>query len=145
MDSAAAPQKWSTFWSTVKQFDAAKMNPWMGFRNAIGVALPLAAGIAIGQPIAGALMSTGALNVCFSDASDPYGTRARRMLASCLLSAFSIAVGAWSGNSTVAAVILTAIWGITAGMMVAVGTTQADLGTVSLVSLVVFGELENKV
>jgi hypothetical protein len=35
-------------------------------------------------------------------------------------------------------VILTAIWGLTAGMMVALGTTKADLGTVSLVSLVVF-------
>jgi uncharacterized membrane protein YccC len=138
MATAGAPQKWSAFWATVKQFEAEKMNPWMGFRNAIGVALPLAAGIAAGQPVAGALMSTGALNVCFSDASDPYGQRARRMLTSCLLCAFSISVGALSGNSTLAAVILTAIWGITAGMMVAVGTTQADLGTVSLVSLVVF-------
>ncbi len=76
-------------------------------------------------------MSTGALNVCFSDASDPYGQRARRMLAACFLCAFSIAVGAISGNSTLAAVVLTAIWGLTAGMMVALGTTQADLGTVS--------------
>jgi len=138
MESAGVPQKWNAFWATVKQFEAGKMNPWMGFRNAIGVALPLVAGLAAGQPVAGALMSTGALNVCFSDASDPYGTRARRMLASCFLCAFSITVGALSGNNTIAAVTLTAIWGITAGMMVAVGTTQADLGTVSLVSLVVF-------
>jgi uncharacterized membrane protein YccC len=138
MENAGAPQKWNAFWATIKQFEAEKMNPWMGFRNAIGVALPLAAGVAVGQPVAGALMSTGALNVCFSDASDPYGQRARRMLAACFLCAFSIAVGAFSGNSTIAAVILTAIWGITAGMMVAVGATQADLGTVSLVSLVVF-------
>jgi uncharacterized membrane protein YccC len=122
----------------VKQFEAEKMNPWLGLRNAIGVTLPLAAGVAAGQPVAGALMSTGALNVCFSDASDPYGQRARRMLASCFLCSFSIAVGAFSGNNTPAAVILTAIWGFCAGMMVAVGTAPADLGTVSVVCLVVF-------
>jgi uncharacterized membrane protein YccC len=138
MASASAPSKWSVFWATVTQFEAAKMNPWLGLRNAIGVALPLAGGIVAGQPVAGALMSTGALNVCFSDASDPYGQRARRMLTSCFLCAFSITVGALSGNSTPAAVFLTAVWGFTAGMMVAVGTAAADLGTVSLVSLVVF-------
>ena len=138
MELAGAPQKWNAFWATVKQFEAEKMNPWMGFRNALGVALPLAAGIAAGQPVAGALMSTGALNVCFSDAGDPYGQRARRMLASCFLCAFSISMGALSGNSSVAAFVLTAIWALTAGMMVSIGTAAADLGTVSLVSLVVF-------
>src|SRR5260370_8838742 len=103
MASAGASQKWSAFWATVEQFEAAKMNPWMGFRNAIGVALPLAAGIAAGQPVAGALMSTGALNVSFSDASDPYGQRSRRMLAASFFCAFSITVGPLSGYSTLAA------------------------------------------
>jgi uncharacterized membrane protein YccC len=138
MESTSATSKWSAFWATVTQFDAAKMSPWLGFRNALGVALPLAAGVAAGQPVAGALMSTGALNVCFSDASDPYGQRARRMLASSFLCAYSISMGALSGNNTMLAVCFTAIWAFTAGMMVAVGTAAADLGTVSLVSLVVF-------
>jgi uncharacterized membrane protein YccC len=138
MESMAGPRKWSAFWASVKQFDAAKMNPWMAGRNALGVALPLTIGIVMGQPAAGAIVSTGALNVCFSDAGDPYGQRARRMLSSCFLCAFSIAVGAFSGNNTLAAVSLTALWAFTAGMMVAIGVTAADLGTVSLVSLVVF-------
>src|SRR5260370_34601981 len=109
MGRGGAGLKARAVWATVKQFEAGKMNPWLGFRNAIGVTLPLAAGVAAGQPIAGALMSTGALNVCFSDASDPYGQRARRMLAACFLCAFSITVGALSGDSSVAAVTLTAI------------------------------------
>jgi uncharacterized membrane protein YccC len=132
------PRQWGVFWSVVTNFDKGKMNAWMGLRNTIGVALPLAAGIAAGQPVAGALMSTGALNVSFSDSRDPYGQRARRMLASSFLGALAISVGALSGNSTFASVLLTAIWAFVAGIMVAVGTAPSDLGTVSLVALVVF-------
>lgn len=138
MDTATAPHPWSAFWATVKQMDMGKMSPSLALRNAIGVALPLAAGIALGQPIAGALMCTGALNVCFSDSNEPYRQRGRRMLASTFLCAFSIAMGALSGNNSLAAVLTTALWAFTAGIMVAVGTAPADLGTVSLVSLVVF-------
>ena len=46
-----------SFRKTVTRFDRAKIAPWMALRNAGG----------------GLIMSIGALNVSFSDGSDPYG------------------------------------------------------------------------
>jgi uncharacterized membrane protein YccC len=138
MASQVSPRPRSAFWAAVTQFDKSKMSVPLALRNAIGVALPLAAGVAVGQPIAGAVMCTGALNVSFSDGNDPYGQRARRMLMSSFLGAFAICVGAISGNNSVAAVTLTACWAFVAGLMVSVSPTAGDLGLVSLVALVVF-------
>ena len=44
----------------------------MALRNALGVAMPLAIGIALGNPSGGVMAATGALNVAFSDGKDPY-------------------------------------------------------------------------
>src|ERR1700694_2933163 len=136
MESQVSPRPRSAFWAALTQFDKNKMSVSLAVRNAIGVALPLAAGFAVGQPIAGALMCTGALNVSFSDGNDPYAQRSRRMLTSSFLGAFAICIGAISGNNTVAAVMLTAGWGFIAGLMVSVSPTAGDLGLVSLVALV---------
>src|SRR5450755_2159614 len=38
------PNAWAAFWRTLVHFDHAKLNPWMGLRNAIAVALPLCLG-----------------------------------------------------------------------------------------------------
>src|SRR5215831_8408902 len=68
-------------WSAVLHFDAARLAPGMALRNAIGIAIPLAVGIAAHNPSAGAMAATGALDVALSDGEDPYRNRARRMLA----------------------------------------------------------------
>ena len=48
-----ALNKWQKFWRGVLHVDTAKMDPWTAARNAIGVALPLAVGIALGMPLGG--------------------------------------------------------------------------------------------
>ena len=53
------------------------MVPGRAARNAIGVALPLAAGYLYGNISAGLIVSSGALNVCFTGGDDPYRQRAR--------------------------------------------------------------------
>jgi uncharacterized membrane protein YccC len=138
MASPASPNPRSAFWAAVVQIEKHKMSLPMAVRNAIGVLIPLVAGAAVGQPVAGALMCTGALNVSFSDGNDPYGQRARRMLLSSFLGAFAIFVGAVSGNSSIASFLITLCWGFTAGLLVSVSATAADLGLVSLVALIVF-------
>ncbi|HEV3196779.1 MAG TPA: hypothetical protein VGZ73_02705 [Bryobacteraceae bacterium] len=50
--------------------------PWLALRNAIGVAVPLAIGAAATPP-SGLIDATGALNVAFSDGSEPYRHRLR--------------------------------------------------------------------
>jgi len=126
------------FWQTVTRFDHAKIAPLMALRNALGVGLPLAVGAAIGDASGGLIMSIGALNVSFSDGSDPYAHRARRMLASSLCGALAVYVGGLTGHLHALAIAEAALCAFTAGMMVAVSTTASDIGNITLVTLVVF-------
>jgi uncharacterized membrane protein YccC len=126
------------FWRTVAHFDAAKINPGLGLRNSIGVALPLVAGVMLHNASGGLAAATGALNVAFSDGSDPYLPRARRMLYACGFVALAVFAGRLCGQDHLLAVLLSASCAFAAGMMVALGPTPADIGTVTLVTLVVF-------
>src|SRR5258708_1201111 len=119
-------------------FQAEKVAPWLALRNTLGVALPLAAGVATGNVSSGLVLGTGALNVAFSDSDEPYAQRARRMLASSALVGLAVFAGSLTGASPAIAVAVVAAWAFAAGMMVALSTAAADLGAISLVTLVVF-------
>jgi hypothetical protein len=67
-------------------FDRNKVAPFIGLRNAIGITIPLAVGVTAGTPDYGLVASMSAMNVSYSDGSDPYVLRVRRMLAATLLS-----------------------------------------------------------
>ena len=77
----------NAFWQVLTHFDSTKLSTHRAFRNAIGVVLPLIAGFALGMPRGGLVVASGALNVSYSDGSDPYSERARRMLASSVICA----------------------------------------------------------
>ena len=128
----------SSFWATVRRFDSRQLAPVIALRNAIGVALPLATGILLRNPGGGVLGATGALNVCFSDGTDPYRLRARRMLAACLFVSLAVFAGRSAGSNHPLAIALEAAFAFLAGMLVAVGQTPADIGTITLVTLIVF-------
>ncbi|HKV64046.1 MAG TPA: FUSC family protein [Candidatus Acidoferrum sp.] len=126
------------FWSTLTRFDSSKLAPHMALRNSLGVLLPLVAGFALNMPRGGLVVASGALNVAYSDRSDAYAQRAKRMLASSVLCALGVLLGALSGSHNVAAVIIATLWAFAAGMFVAAGTTAADLGVISLVTLMIY-------
>jgi uncharacterized membrane protein YccC len=119
--------------------DKKKIQPQMALRNTAGVLLPLIAGYALGMPRGGLAMASGALNVAYSDGSDPYGQRAKRMLLAGVLCSIAVLLGALTGHYNVASIALVTVWAFAAGMLVAVGTTAADLGVISTVMLVVYG------
>ncbi len=125
-------------WQKVFQFQKEKISPWIAARNTLGFALPLAAGIAFGNVPAALIAGIGALNVSYSDGHDPYLQRARRMLAACALVGLAVFAGAVCGNHHLLAVPIAGAWAFAAGMLVALSTTAADLGIMSLVTLVVF-------
>ena len=129
---------WATLWQTIVRYDSQKVTPWMALRNALGVAVPLAAGALFGALAGGLIMSTGALNVAFSDSDAPYTQRARRMLGASALVGCAVFAGALCGHGVVLAVLTAAMWAFAAGMLVALSSTAADLGTTSLVVLVVY-------
>src|SRR5690349_16329156 len=87
----------STFWQEVVRFQRDAVRPWIGIRNATGVALPLAVAAALGSLSSGLVMATGALNVAFSDSHLPYGLRGRRMLAASLVVGVGVIAGASCG------------------------------------------------
>ena len=71
---------WRSFARLLTQFDPSKLEPAIAFRNAVGVTLPLAIGVALGMPLGGLAIASGALQVAYSDGHDPYSRRGFRML-----------------------------------------------------------------
>jgi uncharacterized membrane protein YccC len=126
------------FWRILTNFDASKISSHRAFRNALGVVLPLIAGFALQMPRGGLVVATGALNVSYSDTSDPYSVRARRMLASSFICAIAVFAGAISGRHHIAAIVLASLWAFVAGMLVAVGGAAPDLGVISLVTFLIY-------
>jgi uncharacterized membrane protein YccC len=122
----------------VVHFDKAKMQPQMALRNTAGVLMPLIVGYAAGMPRGGLAMASGALNVSYSDGSDPYAQRAKRMLLSGVWCSVAILLGGLTGHHNVAAIALVLVWAFAAGLLVSLGTTAADMGVISAVMLVVY-------
>ena len=132
------PAPRSSFWSTLTAFDRTRLAPAVAVRNAIGVAIPLAAGIAAGNPVAGVMGATGALDVAFSDGSDPYLHRGRRMLTAALFVSLAVFAGRLYGRDHALIIALEATGALVVGLLVAVDQTTADIGTITLVTLIVF-------
>ena len=139
--SATTPNSWAVLWDLIRRVQTDKISPWVGLRNALGVALPIAAGVAAGSVPTGLALATGALNVAFTDSSEPYRVRGWRMLAATVLVGFAVATGEVCGNSHILAVAVSTGWAFAAGLLVALSVTAADLGVVSLVTLVVYSSV----
>ncbi|HYO83234.1 MAG TPA: FUSC family protein [Bryobacteraceae bacterium] len=125
-------------WTQLTHFDRTKVQPSIGMRNAVGLAIPLGFAVAVGEPFFGFLGSLGAMNAALSDGGDPYLPRGRRMLAASALSALAVAAGATAGAHPVVSGILIAVWALGAGLLVALDTAAADIGLLSLVMVLVF-------
>ncbi len=136
--AVSAPSAWAAFRHSLFRFDATKLAPWVAFRNTLGFGAPLVFGFALGYPAAGLAVAVGALNVSYSDRDDPYLFRMRRMIAASLFVAFAVFCGSVSGGAHVLAVAIAAGWAFAAGILVALSPAAADVGLISLVTLVVF-------
>jgi len=128
----------ASLWRTLTRMEWEKVVLGRATRNAIGVALPLAAGYVFGSMPAGLIASSGALNVCFTDGDDPYRHRARRMLLGTVLVGLAVLIGTLSGHDPMISIAITAIWAFAAGMLVAVSQIATDMGITTLVTLIVF-------
>jgi uncharacterized membrane protein YccC len=132
------PNALAAFRDSVTRMQWEKVTPWLGLRNTLGVAIPLVVGAAAGSVLSGVAVSSGALNVAFSDSSDPYAQRARKMLRTSVLVAIAALVGGLSAGSHGVAAAVATLWAFAAGMLVALGQPAADTGAISLVVMVVF-------
>ncbi len=114
------------------------MYAWVALRNAMGVAIPLGVGVGLGMPLGGLAVSTGALQVSYSDGHGPYAQRAKRMLTATLLCALAVVAGGLAGQRLVLAVLVPSLWALVAGLGVCLGATAESLGTISLVTLIIY-------
>jgi uncharacterized membrane protein YccC len=128
----------SAFWQTVLRFDATKIAPEIAVRNTLGIVAPLVLGVVLGNPSAGVVGALGAVNVSYSDSRDPYATRARRMLMASLLVGIAVCAGALSAQTHLTAIVAGMLWAFGAGMMVVLGSRAGDLGSVTLVTFIIF-------
>ncbi len=127
------------FWQVLRRVDRGKQNgARLALRNSLAVAVPLAFGIAIGEPLGAVAVATGALNVSYSDGGDPYVQRARRMLAWSALGAVAVFLGSITGNYHLLAILVASSWAFVAGLLVSLGTRPGDLGLNTLVTLIVY-------
>jgi len=132
------PSAWQAFWQNVIRFQIDKINPWMALRNTVGVTVPLVVGAASGSLSAGLIVATGALNVAFRDSEAPYSDRARHMLLASFAAGLSVFAGSISARNPVIAVVLAGTWAFVAGLLIAVSTPAGELGSMSLVMMVVY-------
>lgn len=138
-DISMKPNPWQAFWRTLIKFDAQKVEPAIAFRNTLGVVFPLLIGIAINSPLGGIAVASGAMNVSYSDKPDEsYDQRARRMLIASVVTAAAVLVGGLIGRNNFTAIAVAVVWTFAAGMLVALGTTEGDLGVLTVVMLVIF-------
>lgn len=129
----------AALWRNITKVERGKVNsPAIALRNSLAVSIPLAIGVAFGNPAAGAAFATGALNVSYSDGTDPYAHRARRMLAWSILGAIAVFSGSVSGEHHTVAILLTGAWAFLAGLLLSISQRAGDLGLNTLVSLIVF-------
>ena len=126
------------FWHGLIRYEGQKVNPRLALRNALGIGIPLAVGVALGQSAGGLMASIGALDVAYSDGSDPYQFRARRMMAASLLVALAVFGGGIAGHFTAARLVALGACAFATGMMVAVGQIATDIANITLVTVIVF-------
>lgn len=126
------------FWQSLIRFDASKISPVIAFRNTVGIAVPLVAAAVSGNPSAGVVAALGALHAAYSDGRDSYLSRARRMISATVLCSLAVSIGGLSAHANASAVAAATLWAFIAGMLVALGQRAADLGVITLVTLVVF-------
>ena len=109
--------------------------------SAIGFTLPLAVGLATGHVADGTTASSGALIVGFANRGGPYRLRAMTLLAATLATGIAALLGGLAGPVTAATIVLVGAWGFAGGLMVALGTRSAIVGTLSTWALLLAGDL----
>ncbi|MGH8213228.1 MAG: FUSC family protein [Rhodanobacteraceae bacterium] len=114
--------------------------PWrVALRNTAAIVLPLAIGAATDHLAAGLGVSAGALNTMFADQPGPYRLRMRRLLLTALAAGVAAFAGSVLGEWPPVLLVVAALWGFAAALLVALGPHATRAGLISMILLVVMG------
>ncbi len=130
-------------WRDATRIDPAGIELGFGVRCAIGVAIPLVVGLAVGQPLAGAAAAIGALPVGFASRQGSYRSGAAAALLTAAGVAVSAFVGALCGGSVWLSLAAAVVWAFSYGILASLGTTAMVIGVNSVVTLAIFGQFHD--
>jgi hypothetical protein len=122
---------------STSRVDWSQFEPVAALRCTLGVAVPLVAGLVLGQASIGVFGAVGALSVGFGSFQGAYRSRATIMVAAAAGMAFYIFAGSLAGHTTAGAVAMSTLWGFASGFLVAIGPAASFVGLQSGVAAIV--------
>jgi uncharacterized membrane protein YccC len=128
---------WRQSFRTILEIECAQVQPMRGLRLALGIAIPLVAGIASGHPDIGAFGAGGALGVGFGAFLGVYRTKAAAMIAAALAVSLSLFVGSVAGHSAGSTTALVLLWTFGAGLLGVFGPPAYFVGLQAVLNLLI--------
>jgi uncharacterized membrane protein YccC len=119
--------------------DRAALQPLVALRPAVGLALPIAIGVAVGQPIAGVSIGTGALVAGSASINGSFEPPVLMVALASVVTGAATFVGSATGDVLWAHVVLVAFLGLAVGLAVPLGRVPSQVATLAAVAFIVFG------
>jgi len=129
-------------WRTALRIDRSQITTVQAIRSTIGFVLPLALGVATGHVLEGVSLAGGAASLGAVGLTYTYRARIRTMLLACLGIALSAFVGSITSRIDWLAILAAGLWGIGAGMLVAISQPAMVIGLQSVIALIILSHFE---
>jgi uncharacterized membrane protein YccC len=133
----AAPSVWQQALHSSLRIEWTQVEPLSALRCALGVAIPLAVSFLLNQPAAGVFLAVGGVSAGFGSFQGAYRSRAAIMMCATAGMALSLFVGSLAGRSTLIDCVIAAVWGFSAGLLVALGPAASFVALQSAVAVLV--------
>lgn len=124
-------------WQAALKFDSSQVTGVQAIRSTIVYILPLALGVATNHVIEGVSIAGGAAMLGAVRLTSPYHARIRTLLLACIGIGFSAFVGSLTGQIGWLAVLVTGIWGVGAGLLVAIDLSATIVGLQAALALII--------
>jgi uncharacterized membrane protein YccC len=124
-------------WRAALRIDRSQITAVPALRSVIGFVLPLALGVATGHVVEGVSIAGGAISLGSVGLTYAYRARMRTMLLACAAVALSAFVGSITSRIDWLAILVVGIWGIGAGLLVAVSQSAMVIGLQAVVALII--------
>ncbi len=138
--SSAAASWFSTIKLSLRaalHIDRTQLTAFQAIPGTIGVALPLAIGVATGHAIEGVSIAGGAAILGSVGLTYTYRARARTLLLDCVGIALAAFVGSVTSHIAWLSVLAVGLWGIGAGLLVALSQPAMVVGLQSTLTLII--------
>ncbi len=124
-------------WRAALRIDRSQITAVPAVRSTIGFVLPLALGVATGHIVEGVSIAGGAISLGTVGLTYAYRARMRTMLLACLGIALSAFVGSITSRIDWLAILVAGIWGIGAGLLVAISQPAMIIGLQAVTALII--------